>query len=278
MVRSGPLGGLLRGRREERGLTIEQAEEATRIRRRYLQALEDESFADLPGEVYVRGFLRLYAEYLGLDPAEVLSLYRPLRRPTPADLVRPPGLERTRESIGGRLLAIALVAVVAVAALYVYQQQSGQPPASPAGAPPPQATSIPASPTSEAAVSEAPSTSTPTPIPTATPTVTSTPLPRQVMVRVDTLGPVGIDAWVDGQLVHSATLQTGNTIRWQGETVRILAADAGNVVLTVDGKHVGIFGPKGQRKEFEWVSPARSAETQAGGQPPPAPPVPSGGR
>ncbi|HEX2170974.1 MAG TPA: helix-turn-helix domain-containing protein, partial [Dehalococcoidia bacterium] len=195
--RHSEIGELLRSQREERGLTLEQAEEVTRIRRRYLEALESGNFAELPGEVYVRGFLRLYAEYLGLDPGAVLAAYTPARRPTQADLIRPPRLDRTHESIGGRLLAIALVALVAVAAFYLYQQQTAGAPSSTGGSSAGIAPSAAGSPAAVAAVTETPQTPTPTPTPTITPTATATPLPSRVMVRVDALGPVGVDAWVD---------------------------------------------------------------------------------
>ena len=50
-----------------RGVDFAQAELATKIRGKYLRALEDEQFELLPAETYVKGFLRTYAEYLGLD-------------------------------------------------------------------------------------------------------------------------------------------------------------------------------------------------------------------
>ena len=61
------IGNSLREARERRGLDFAQAELATKIRGKYLRALEDEQFAVLPAQTYVKGFLRTYAEYLGLD-------------------------------------------------------------------------------------------------------------------------------------------------------------------------------------------------------------------
>jgi cytoskeletal protein RodZ len=61
------IGNSLREARERRGLDFAQAEVATKIRGKYLRALEDEQFALLPAQTYVKGFLRTYAEYLGLD-------------------------------------------------------------------------------------------------------------------------------------------------------------------------------------------------------------------
>lgn len=67
------IGQLLKERREELGCSLEHAEESTRIRKSFLVCLEENRFADLPGQAYVTGFIRLYARYLGLDSAPLLS-------------------------------------------------------------------------------------------------------------------------------------------------------------------------------------------------------------
>ncbi len=61
------LGSTLREARVRRGIELAQVAAETRIRTRYLQALEDERFELLPGSAYAKGFLRAYADYLGLD-------------------------------------------------------------------------------------------------------------------------------------------------------------------------------------------------------------------
>lgn len=71
------LGRRLRGAREAKGSTLQEAEGATRIRAEFLESLEAGDFDALPGsEVQVRGFLRIYARYLGLSPKDVLVRYR----------------------------------------------------------------------------------------------------------------------------------------------------------------------------------------------------------
>ena len=67
---------MLRERREAMGITLAEVEVATRIRQKYLSALEAEEWHLLPGEVVGRGFLRNYADYLGLDPQEVMDRRR----------------------------------------------------------------------------------------------------------------------------------------------------------------------------------------------------------
>jgi cytoskeletal protein RodZ len=71
----GELGELLRHTREEKGISLEKAEEATRIRQKYLVALEEGQYDVLPTPGHIPGFLRNYARYLGLDVKEVEALY-----------------------------------------------------------------------------------------------------------------------------------------------------------------------------------------------------------
>ncbi len=69
------LGNLLREAREARGLSLADAQEATRINSRYLQALEEGQYGSLPSQVHVRGYLRNYAKFLSLDPNPILSRF-----------------------------------------------------------------------------------------------------------------------------------------------------------------------------------------------------------
>lgn len=67
------IGAVLRQARSERGLSLEEVQEATKIRVRYLEGLEREDYDVLPAAVYVRGFLKTYANYLGLDGEELIQ-------------------------------------------------------------------------------------------------------------------------------------------------------------------------------------------------------------
>jgi cytoskeleton protein RodZ len=61
------IGNSLREARERQGLAYPEIELATKIRAKYIRALEEEDFTSIPGDAYIRGFLRTYSEYLGLD-------------------------------------------------------------------------------------------------------------------------------------------------------------------------------------------------------------------
>ena len=70
------IGNTLREARVRRNLTLQQVEEDTKIRVKYVQAMENEDFDVMPGATYVKGFLRTYSEYLALDPEVILDEYR----------------------------------------------------------------------------------------------------------------------------------------------------------------------------------------------------------
>lgn len=70
------LGRRLRSAREARGISIATAESETKIRRKYLEALEEGRVVDLPGEVYLKGFLRTYGNFLGLDGPGMVKEYK----------------------------------------------------------------------------------------------------------------------------------------------------------------------------------------------------------
>ena len=70
------IGNVLEKARNEKQISLEQASRETNIARRYLEALETGMYEVFPGEPYVVGFLRNYAEYLGLNPNECVTLYK----------------------------------------------------------------------------------------------------------------------------------------------------------------------------------------------------------
>jgi transcriptional regulator with XRE-family HTH domain len=116
-----PLGERLVAAREARGIDLLRAERETKIRRTYLAALERGDYAALPGAVYVRGFLRNYATYLGLDPEEAVAQWHrdaPARLPEPA-IIMPQALTAPRKGLvlSSGLVVAAVVTLVVLAIL-----------------------------------------------------------------------------------------------------------------------------------------------------------------
>jgi len=119
------IGTSLREARLRKGLTLSEAAEATKIRSRHLQALEDEQFDVLPAQTYVRGFLKTYADFLGLDGQLYVDEYSSRfwideeGRPSAPRRVRVRRKHHGRIEltlIVGTLVAIAVVTSVVIAA------------------------------------------------------------------------------------------------------------------------------------------------------------------
>lgn len=120
------LGEVLRTAREERGVDLARVERDTKIRARYLAALEGGDYRDLPGAVYTKGFLRNYAAYLGLDAEYLIDLYRIETAGTPTERAsvqpppRPLTAKRARAFVVTPGAVVAAILTVLVVAFVVY--------------------------------------------------------------------------------------------------------------------------------------------------------------
>jgi transcriptional regulator with XRE-family HTH domain len=114
------IGSTLRDARNRRKIDLSEVEDATKIRVRFLRALENEEWEVLPGDIYTRAFIKTYASYLGLDGERLAEDYRasteavgaaerPPTRVEPAlSASRPPG----RSRVGGRILIVVVIAAL----------------------------------------------------------------------------------------------------------------------------------------------------------------------
>ena len=161
------IGTTLRQARERRQLGLDRCEAETKIRARYLRALEDEDFDVLPGPTFVRGFLRSYAAYLGLDGQlfvdEYNSRYFDPRDDDVFPRRRPTARERRNRKRESHIILIAIVAIVALAVLVI--AAASYPGNASRDAPLPAATSAPVptaagNPALTVATTEPPATST----------------------------------------------------------------------------------------------------------------------
>jgi transcriptional regulator with XRE-family HTH domain len=108
------LGRTLSQARVGRGLTLEDCERDTRISKRYLDALEREDWKIFPAPVYSRAFLRTYAQYLSLNPAELMRLFQaqseePVIRPLP-EVAAPQSTANMNFILAGVVLVLLLFA------------------------------------------------------------------------------------------------------------------------------------------------------------------------
>ncbi len=108
------VGDLLRAEREKKGLTREQVAMTTRLRKHFIEALENEEWENLPSPVFIRGFIRSYARAVGFDGKEAVSLYNriaPVKEGIPKPLAGPREPKRRAVFILIPILLIFLIVI-----------------------------------------------------------------------------------------------------------------------------------------------------------------------
>lgn len=108
------LGEILKNARNKKELTLEQVEEETKVRAKYLKALEDERFDILPGNIYALGFLSKYADFLELDKNELIKLFKMERGESrhSGQLMPVRRIQEMKFSITPRLVTILTIVLV----------------------------------------------------------------------------------------------------------------------------------------------------------------------
>jgi transcriptional regulator with XRE-family HTH domain/Holliday junction resolvase len=121
------LGQLLKKARTQKAITLDELQELTKIRKRYLEAIEEGNYKILPGNFYVRAFIKSYSEAVGLEPVEVLRLYRSVLPEPAPELVSEPKRRTTKhirnsDKMSKWVSALLLVAfpILIVSILYYY--------------------------------------------------------------------------------------------------------------------------------------------------------------
>ncbi|MDR3585869.1 MAG: DUF4115 domain-containing protein [Desulfosporosinus sp.] len=235
-------GQMLRAARNEKKWSYIETEETTKIRVRYIQALEEEDYGKLPGTTYAKGYLRTYAKQLGLDPDEIIELYNGSIIPESEPVLESPHrLVKTRSLwvrpvILGSMAVLALVLVIAIASLY----QPGK--------------KVASSPYSPSALPTAPKTEAATPAPAPNPPVVATP-ENVVAATQDGLtaqlvftGDCWIEVKIDGQPPFQGLFYAGTTKELKGtskiELVRI--GNAAGLSVKLNGKALPSFENSGK--------------------------------
>jgi cytoskeletal protein RodZ len=227
------IGPALRKVRTSRGLTLDEASRDTRIRREFLEAIEDEDFDILLGDVHVRGCLRTYASYLRLSPEKVADAYASARSPEPdVPTTTPPprtepvlGAQRRRDDHRLVIMVAAVVLVVAAAFGVLSASQPAPPPADlPSEAP---------------AMAQAPN--------------------RGITVAVLAREPVDVTIVADGAEPDRFSLEVGEGRSFEAEEeITVDLSDGGAAEVTVSGRELGVPGKRGEpwSETYSYTSPS----------------------
>ncbi len=246
----------MREARESRGLALDDAARATRIGRNYLLALEDEAFGKLPSPAYVKGFLRAYANYLGLSSDDVVRCYEAALQPTisPEEgrgaSVTPP-VQSPRIPVRNRWAIPFSLLFLVIALSYLTREREEQP----LRREPPSSTKrvLAPSPPVQPVISTASRVRTaphlqPDGAAVAVtgderPSGTSTDgIVLKLKVNQDCL----LNITIDGTLSQQYELKAGDLIEWKGERVFSLDLnDGGGVEAEFNGKTLPPFGASG---------------------------------
>jgi hypothetical protein len=223
------IGSSLREARERQELELSRIEHDTQIRPKFLQALEDEQFDRLPAPAYARGFLRTYADYLGLDAQRFVDEYNAHFAPAEEPQAAAPVRIRRPGRLRRRLLVVVPVALAVGLVAWGFSLDSGNHHRAAFGPPLPHTRA---------------STTTPPPAPS---TATQKPVHARIAL-VATRGPCWLSVRLGsdtGRLLYERTLEHGQTVGFSGPRLWIRIGAPWNLDATLNGKRVQLPGSLG---------------------------------
>lgn len=280
-------GENLRREREMRGIPLEEISAATKISVRFLNDLENNDFADIPGGIFTRGFIRAYAGYLGLDLEQVMSEYEAEAQPQDYELDRLVSANRRRQQrrpIRVVPLAVAAILLASGYALFRYAHRAAdapappppaapdQPPAAavrqPSGPQPSSVTPSTALPASNVAAS-LPSSTAPNPAagsspgeanPAAAPNASAAPAAAQpgaigraddLVLQVAATERVWVSVETDGKDSWQRTLDPNDVTTLKAKDYfDLTTGNAQGLVLTLNGETLKPLGREGEVKKI----------------------------
>ena len=247
------IGDLLRRERERQNLSIKDIEKATSIRALYIDAIEKGEYKTLPGEVYAKGFVRNYANYLELNANEIVNAFNEEMHPqeelqesagssSAEEARQEQSAERNREEYRGpkitslesypmekkshgvrnALMVATAVFVVAFAALIAFG--GDEEPSAPA-------------PRAKMQTQQGQKQTEAAPKPAA----------DSVEVKLSFTDRCWTEVVVDGKTEFEGTAEKGKVLTLKGkDKVRITAGNAGALNYSLNGKDMGAIGQKGE--------------------------------
>jgi cytoskeletal protein RodZ len=251
------LGASFKRARESSGLPLEKIAAETRISTRFLAAIENEEFHVLPGGVFNRGFIRTYAERVGLNPEQALADYDRISSAVeePVEVLRNVERASMRKSerslypIAGGLLAVLVIV------FYVVTRNgstgSAAEPATPAAPPPVSA----AAPATEAPVTAPAPLPEPEVIPAPAPPVETQPL----VLDFDVSDLSWIKIITDGTVALSDNVQAGSKQHFTAKsTIDVMIGNAGGASFAINGRNLGLLGKSGEVRQVT-ITPENAA-------------------
>jgi cytoskeletal protein RodZ len=260
-------GSILKRCREYHGISLEEAAEATKVGENYLRALEEDQIREFANPAYLKGFLRIYATHLGLNPDDMIRLYERLYKPSPSrknGRSDSAGDERPdqRRSFPWQKLALPTLLLLLMIITSVILNRSPAPPVPPTPPPsprpavvavPPPAvqpvlSSVRPSPPAEKADEEATpekSEGSEEPAPELNDSAKPPPEPgRGFILRMRVIQNGTLTVTIDGASSQNYDLASGDIIEWKADrTIALELSNAGGVDAELNGRPLKPFGP-----------------------------------
>jgi len=267
----GTFGEHLKREREMRGVSLDEIAAATRIAPRFLRAIENEQWDELPGGVFNRGFVRAVAHYLGLDEESIVAEYGMVvgvRPSVPVWTGSPPAVAPSQPWLAwilAAVIAIALIAggIVGIRRISAWRaaHRAGQmeipsesdgpetlPPVVPVAA-----SSAPPADSSDPSNSSSASAARPSPAPpgiagtaataAADPSTATAPL----QLKIETEKKTRLTVATDTQRVFEGNIRPGESRNFSAQDqFQISTKNAGALQLELNGKMLGPMGPPGR--------------------------------
>ena len=234
------IGMELKRERELRGITLQEISDATKINIRYLRDLEEDRLDNLPGTFFIKGIIRSFAKYIGLDENTILNSYYEyeLRREQEQELKEEPQKTKytlpikAKRIIYSISLFLILMTVLTLIYIFVYQKPQGQ------------------------QVEETPSTQTiqeTTPAPP--PEIPIVEEEKELILDLSFVMETWIQIYADGELVVDG-------LKFEGEQVQVIAKEellihtgnAGGISITLNNKTGKSFGEPGAVVKNIWIT------------------------
>ncbi|HYL69201.1 MAG TPA: RodZ domain-containing protein [Candidatus Limnocylindria bacterium] len=243
-----PFGEHLKREREMRGVSLEEISAATRISTRFLEALENDHWDQLPGGVFNRGFIRSIARFLGLDEESLVAEYAlETKNRTDAGVIPDPPMEM-RRNWGPAIVAFGMLAAIVVGGWFIYAHYGAQIAARLHKLRPALAVSTTApSAAPNVASAHAPDV-TPMAPTVGDPTLAAATLPRAALeLKIEAGKPADLKVVADGRPVYDGHVEPGNVMRFDArDSLEISTSESSALLLELNGQTVAPIGLPGQ--------------------------------